>query len=132
MFGHFSALLCINWLMIKCSRHTETSQLICSVNQLTGFYMRATLIVNGLKTSNKKHSNNIHNMLKVNQQIFFVFWRLDSQLWSRFSIYLCKLQPLANLAIFTGKHLHWSLFLMKLRTGKSATFLRRDSNTVFL
>ena len=34
---------------------------------------------------------------------------------------------LKNLAIFTGKHLCWSLFLMKLR------LLKRDSNTsVFL
>ena len=26
----------------------ETSQLICAANQLTGFYMRATLTINGL------------------------------------------------------------------------------------
>ena len=28
--------------------HTEISQLICYVNQLTGFYMKATLAFNGL------------------------------------------------------------------------------------
>ena len=28
--------------------HIETSQLICSANQLTGFCMRATLVLNGL------------------------------------------------------------------------------------
>ena len=28
--------------------HVGTSQLICCVNQLTGFYMRATLAFNGL------------------------------------------------------------------------------------
>ena len=28
--------------------HIETSQLICCANQLTGFYMRATLALNGL------------------------------------------------------------------------------------
>ena len=28
--------------------HIETSQLICSANQLAGFYMRATLALNGL------------------------------------------------------------------------------------
>ena len=28
--------------------HTETSQLICSANQLTGFYMMATLALNEL------------------------------------------------------------------------------------
>ena len=29
--------------------HIETSQLICCANQLTGFYMRATLALNGFK-----------------------------------------------------------------------------------
>ena len=35
---------------IKCQRypHIETSHLICCANQLTGFYMRATLGLNGL------------------------------------------------------------------------------------
>ena len=32
----------------KCCFHTETSQLICCANQLTGFYMRAILALNGL------------------------------------------------------------------------------------
>ena len=32
----------------QCSRHTETSQLICSANQLTGFYMARTWVVKGL------------------------------------------------------------------------------------
>ena len=31
------------------SNHIETSQLICSANQLTGFYMIGTLVVKGLK-----------------------------------------------------------------------------------
>ena len=31
-----------------CCLHIETSQLICSTNQLTGFCMRATLVFNGL------------------------------------------------------------------------------------
>ena len=34
----------------QCCPHIETSQLICWANQLTGFYMRATLALNGLKT----------------------------------------------------------------------------------
>ena len=29
--------------------HIETSQLICTVNQLTDFYVRATLALNGFK-----------------------------------------------------------------------------------
>ena len=31
--------------------HIETSQLICNANQLTGFYIVGTLIVNALKTA---------------------------------------------------------------------------------
>ena len=34
----------------QCCPHIETSQLICCANQLTGFYMRATLALNGLNT----------------------------------------------------------------------------------
>ena len=33
----------------QCCPHKETSQLICIASQLTGFYMRATLALNGLK-----------------------------------------------------------------------------------
>ena len=32
----------------QCCPHIETSQLICCANQLTGFYMRATLALNEL------------------------------------------------------------------------------------
>ena len=32
----------------QCCPHTETSQLMCRANQLTGFYMRVTLALNGL------------------------------------------------------------------------------------
>ena len=34
----------------QCCSHIETSQLICTANQLTGFYMRATLAFNGLNS----------------------------------------------------------------------------------
>ena len=34
-----------------------------------------------------------------------------------------------NFAIFTGKNLCWSLFLLKLEAFRSATSLKRDSNT---
>ena len=33
----------------QCCRHIETNQLICSANQLTGFYETATLAFNELK-----------------------------------------------------------------------------------
>ena len=32
------------------SQYIETSQMICIANQLTGFYMRVTLALNGLKS----------------------------------------------------------------------------------
>ena len=35
-----------------------------------------------------------------------------------------------NFAIFTGKHLCWGLFLIKLQAFRLATFSKRDSNTV--
>ena len=38
----------INPLNASVDPHIETSQLICTANQLTGFYMRATLACNGL------------------------------------------------------------------------------------
>ena len=43
-----------NWsqpIKCQCCPHIETSQLICTANQLTGFYMRATLAFNGLISS---------------------------------------------------------------------------------
>ena len=40
---------------------------------------------------------------------------------------------LKNFAIFTEKHLCWSLLLKDLRTSRLASFFKRDSNTgVFL
>ena len=40
---------------------------------------------------------------------------------------------LKDFAIFTGKHLCWSLFLIKLLAFRGATLLKGDSNTgVFL
>ena len=35
----------------QCCSHIKTSQLICIANQLTGFYMRAALALNGLNQS---------------------------------------------------------------------------------
>ena len=44
-----------NYLPIKyqCCPHIETSQLICTANQLTDFYMRAILALNGLNRKNQ-------------------------------------------------------------------------------
>ena len=44
-----------------------------------------------------------------------------------------KIGVLKNFAIFTGKHLCWSLFLIKVQTFRPATLLKRGCNTdVFL
>ena len=44
-----------------------------------------------------------------------------------------KIAVLKNFAIFTRKHLRWSLFLIKLQTWMPVTLLKRESNTgVFL
>ena len=37
----------------QCCAHIETSQLVCTTNQLTVFYMRATLGLNGLNCQSK-------------------------------------------------------------------------------
>ena len=45
----------------------------------------------------------------------------------------CKKCVLKNFTLFTGKHLCWSLFLIKLQSFSPSTLLKRDSNTgVFL
>ena len=48
--------------MRQCCPHIETSQLIFTANQLTGFYMRATLALNGLKLiqTDERHTNQIN------------------------------------------------------------------------
>ena len=40
-----------------------------------------------------------------------------------------EISSLKSFAIFTGKHLGWGLFLMKLQAFRPATFLKSDSNT---
>ena len=52
---------------------------------------------------------------------------------SSHSLMFSKIVVLKNFVIFTGKQLYWSLFLIKLQAWKTATLLKRDSNTcVFL
>ena len=41
-----------------------------------------------------------------------------------------KIDVLKNFANFAGKHLCWSLFLIKLQVWRHGTLLKRDSNTV--
>ena len=49
----------------QCCPHIETSQLICCAIQLTGFYMRATLIFNGLNVKSRKHLFLRNSILKL-------------------------------------------------------------------
>ena len=42
-----------------------------------------------------------------------------------------KIGVLRNFAMFTGKHLCWSLFLIKLQAWRPASLFERDSNTGF-
>ena len=48
---------------------------------------------------------------------------------SRRSQLFFKIDVLENFPNFTGKHLCWSLFLMKLQAFRCATLLKRESNT---
>ena len=40
-----------------------------------------------------------------------------------------EISSIKNFAIFTGKHLFWGLFLIKLQAFRPGTFLKRDFNT---
>ena len=68
----------------------------------------------------------------------FILVETDAQYWTVTSSN-CQKQPLevfykkallTNFATFTGKHLHWSLFLIKLPAFRPVTLLERDSNTI--
>ena len=48
-----------------------------------------------------------------------------------FADVLLKIDVLKNFALFTGKHLCWSLFLIHLQAFRPATFLERGSSMCF-
>ena len=60
-----------------------------------------------------------------------MYHKLKKCLNSRSSHQRCSIEKavLKNFAIFTGKHLCWSLLLIDLRALRPAAFLKRDSNT---
>ena len=45
---NFYKFYAVKLIKCQCCAHIETSQLICTANRLTGFYMRATLALNEL------------------------------------------------------------------------------------
>ena len=60
-----------------------------------------------------------------------MYHKLKKYLNSRSSHKSCSKEKavLKNFAIFTGKHLRWSLLLIDLWASKPATFFKRGSNT---
>ena len=65
----------------RCCPHTETSQLICCANQLTDFYMKATLTLNGLMSclSSSRQFKVLqlsHSVNKQHKQIIFIRYML--------------------------------------------------------
>ena len=56
-------------------------------------------------------------------------WKYASAYRSSRSQMFFKIVFLKNFANFTGKHICWSLFLIKLQAFRSSAVLKRDSNT---
>ena len=76
------------------SHHTETSQLICKANQLTGFYMIATLAFNELI-----HQFNLVIVLAIVAMLSLNSLNIRIEIWWRFLviILLLLLFPFASL-----------------------------------
>ena len=53
---------------------------------------------------------------------FFIIEKLPLEVFHKKAV-------LKNFAIFTGKYLRWSLFLIKLQAARAATLLKRYSTT---
>ena len=70
--------------------YIETNQLISFANQLTGFYFRATLALNGLKASLKVTPNKI--CIKKNPFYFklgkpFSVWKEEKHVLYKFAVF---------------------------------------------
>ena len=79
-----------------------------------------------------KHPWLIPNILKWKDcKIFTKLVLLQTPSRSNHQRCSVKIGVLKNLGNFTGKHLYWSLFLIKLQIFRPAALLRRDSNTGF-
>ena len=64
----------------------------------------------------------------ISRSIFYVILTMVSN----HRMYSIKKLFLKKFPIFTEKHLCWSFFLIKLKTFRPATLLKRDANTVFV
>ena len=61
---------CIEPIKCQCCPHIETNQLICTANQMIGFYMRATLTLNGLLYVNGYNIPKNSFLAEVNLELF--------------------------------------------------------------
>ena len=61
-------LMQVQPIRCKCCPRIETSQLICCANQLTGFYMKKTMALNGLKLDS--NICGVHKSTKMNNRYF--------------------------------------------------------------
>ena len=111
MLGLCEMLLLVSFNPLSaCVAHIiETSQLICCANQLTGFYMRATLALNGLNNSCLK-------IVLMHCKFFFVLIPFSFSIY----IFLCILPVLLLLlsflvhVILTNKNISPNLLDTKL------------------
>ena len=77
-----------------CPHHIETSQLMWTANQLTDFYMRATLALNGLL--NKEETKYPIRKLTIVAIIFFTLRKEDLWWKSIFQIILYEALKISN------------------------------------
>ena len=70
-------------------------------------------------------------LLSLDMSLFFYYFiHFESiKVRSGRSQMFFKIEVFKNIAIFTGKHLSWSLFVIKLPSYKPVNLLKRDSNT---
>ena len=88
-----------------------------------------------LKNESHNYSFVVIKYLFWNELTFSFLWCNNDERFIRSSRsqMFWKRRVLKYFAIFTGKHLCWSLFLIKLHPWMASTLLKRDSNTgVFL
>ena len=120
MSGHFTTLwskrIILSW----------RRSVLFRANQWTGFYMTEISVMKELKLFSIE--------VTLFTERFMRYKKLSEKRCrsSRVQMFF-KLGVLADFAIFTGKHLCWSLFLIKLQGLRPATLLKRDcSKGVFL
>ena len=82
----------------QCSHHVETSQLICSANQLTGFYMRGTLVVKRLMYSYENLKGLMTKILLTNM-LFATALKV-----SVFGVILVHIFPHSEYGLNTERH----------------------------